>query len=193
MIIDFRNYRYLISIVAIGVIYAVTNGLYLHADKYVSPDSDELYEVKSPVWAIAVSFLAFFTGMILVAVFSMMRFYGNDSIDTSHLEAALLVAAAGLVLLIIACRWRIPYDDEQICVFRMFRKIRVIPFADLDQVTSDTANHVRLTQGGEHLITIKNTSDGYEAFVEALQAHGVIASQSLETEHAGKPGSDIQS
>lgn len=174
--------RFLVYAVTMCVIYFVLE--YLNTRDNISKDptqSDAIYIVRMPS-ALKVTYgVMFGLGMFLLIFWGFLRLRNVPEVTDGHLWFAVVFAAIGLFVVILASKWRITVQGDQMSIHRLFHKPQTVSFSNIERAEEQTkktkmgiSSRLVLYKDGKRLITVDGLSDNYDRFFKTLKRYGKL-------------------
>lgn len=156
------------------IISAIMN--YLH-NKDCSVDKSgikENYVIKTPALLSQVFCGWVIVGILLFGLFAWVKYFKNPDLDNGNFIFAIVFASIGVVVQILASKWRITVEGNDVTLHRLFRK--PVKY-QIDQFTGELGSkfELRVFVEEKKVITIDSLCDNYYQFYEYLSSHGKIS------------------
>lgn len=170
-----RGIRFIVYAITICVLYGVLNYLSNRNNTVNRSGQDDThYIVRVPGALKYIYFVMFLLGIVMFIMFFFFKMKGNPTVTAGHIRLSLIVAAIGLFVMILANRWQVTINGDQMEIRRLFGRDERLPISGIEKAEIGEKEQIILYQNGKKVVTVDGLSDNYDRFRKTLKQYGKL-------------------
>ncbi|MCI9080579.1 MAG: hypothetical protein HFH68_17015 [Lachnospiraceae bacterium] len=164
-----KHLIYALGMIAIFIIIKKND----RAIKLSSGTADN-YTVITPPILKKVYMLIFAVGMILYGVFLILYIKKISGVTKGHLRFALVFAAIGIIVVFLACKWKVEVFADKMKITPLLGKTVTLEICGLEKAKIGSKGEVTIYYNGKKMTKVDPLSVNYDKLCDSLVKYGKL-------------------
>ena len=164
--------RLIVYGITLCILYGILNYLNNRGTVKLRGEREAHYIVKIPDVLKYISLFLFALGIIMFITFLISKLRGNPTATNGHLWLSLVVAAIGILIMILVAQWKVIVNGNQMEIYRLFHRKEAVRITEIDKVEIGKKGQMILYRDGKKLVTIDGLADNYDTLRKTLVQYG---------------------